>query len=155
MTQSLFTLLQKIEEVVETAGHVPLIGKVMVDPDDILDIVERLRAALPEAVHEAEWITRERDRILAEATEDAQRVRRDAQEQLNRMVGDHRLTHEAQLEAAHIIADARQEAARIRCEAEDFADRLLGQIEQGLARAAEMVRDSREALAASEEKRGI
>lgn len=153
MTQSLFTLLQKIEEIVDTAGHVPLVGKVMVDPDDILDIVERLRAALPEEVHEAEWITRERERILAEAAEDAERVRRDAQEQLNRMVGDHRLTHEAQLEAARIIADGRQEAARIRNEAGDFADRLLGQIEQGLTRATELVRDSREALSAADERR--
>ena len=87
-------LLDELEEIMETGTGLILTGKIMVDPDEVLEIVKEIRAELPEEMEQAKWIKSERQRILDEARRgvarfaDPQadravsRIRRDALEQL-------------------------------------------------------------------------
>ena len=60
-------LLNELEEVLDMASGVPLVKKVMVDPDEVTDIVKEIRQELPDEIQQAQWIKNERERILNEA----------------------------------------------------------------------------------------
>ena len=60
-------LLGEIEEIVDTSSGVPLTGKIMVDSNEILQLVNEIKDALPDEIQQAQWIKNERDRILGEA----------------------------------------------------------------------------------------
>ena len=60
-------LLEEIEEIVDTAAGFPLTGKIMVASQELLELVRKIRAELPDAIQQAQWIKDERQRILDEA----------------------------------------------------------------------------------------
>ena len=66
-------LLDELEDIVDTAPNVPLTGKIMVESSEVLEIVDDIRKALPEDVKQAKWLKDEKERILAEAKEEARR----------------------------------------------------------------------------------
>lgn len=154
MTRNLLALLQRVGDALSSAPRLPLIGKSLVDADEILESIEKLVAALPEEIHQAQWVASEKERILAEANDEARRIRREAEDYVSRLVEDHRLVHEAEKQASYIVAEARQEASQIKDEAAAFADRVLAQLEQGLERVMVVVRKSRERVASSSDDEG-
>ena len=60
-------LLDELEEVIQMAPSVPVVRKVMVDPNEILEIVKDIRLELPDEIQQAQYIRNERTRILDEA----------------------------------------------------------------------------------------
>ena len=53
-------LLQEVEDMVSNASRVPLTGKVLVDGDVVLQYVDKLHAALPDEVRQAQQIISQR-----------------------------------------------------------------------------------------------
>ena len=51
----------------------PLLGKSLVDPEELLEVLEKIRVCLPDEVHEAQWVVNEKERF-AEANEEARRI---------------------------------------------------------------------------------
>jgi hypothetical protein len=60
-------VLDEIEELVDGSGRVPLTGKVIIEAEALLDKVDRIRSLLPEELRQAQWVSKERDRILNDA----------------------------------------------------------------------------------------
>jgi len=149
MTQGILGLIQHIEDIITSASRMPLLGKSLVDPEELLEVLEKIRVALPDEVHEAQWVVNEKERIFAEANEEARRIRREAQDYVNSLVADHRLVLEAEKQAAYIINEAQKEAQNMVAESSQYADRMLGQLEQSLQRAIEVVHSSRQEMAAT------
>lgn len=152
MTQGLLGLIQHIEDIIASASRVPLLGKAMVDPEELLEVLEKIRVALPDEIHQAQWVANEKERIFAEANEEARRIRREAQDYVNSLVADHRLVLEAEKQAAYITDEAQKEARDMVAESSRYADKMLGQLEQSLLRAMDVVRSSRQEMAAAEQR---
>jgi len=110
-------LVDRLEELLNTGTRVPLSSKTMVDEDEILDIVDQMRIALPEEVKQARKTTQDRDRLMAQAHEEAERV-----------------VTLAKQEAAKVLGDARDEADRLQKNAKEEAARLVN--EHALTKAA-------------------
>ena len=110
-------LVDRLEELLNTGTRVPLSSKTMVDEDEILDIVDQMRIALPEEVKQARKTTQDRDRLMAQAHEESERV-----------------IALAKQEAAKTLGDARDEADRIQKNAKEEAARLVN--EHALTKAA-------------------
>ena len=53
-------LLDELDEIIEVASGVPLVKKVMVDPDEVAEIVKEIREELPDEIQQAQWIKNER-----------------------------------------------------------------------------------------------
>ena len=60
-------LLDELDEIIEVASSVPVVRKVMVDPNEVREIVKEIRLELPDEIQQAQWIKNERQRILDEA----------------------------------------------------------------------------------------
>ena len=67
-------LIKEIEEIVNTASGVPLTGKVMVEGEEIINILNDIEACLPDEIKQARWIQSEKDRILSEAKKEYETV---------------------------------------------------------------------------------
>src|SRR5918997_4745065 len=67
--QDVDTLIDELEILFTEARRVPFGRRLMIDEDHALDLVDRLRAAIPGAVHQAHRVLEEQERILNEARE--------------------------------------------------------------------------------------
>ena len=67
-------LIDKLDDVVHNARPVPLTDQVRVDREEIYDLLDQMRATIPEEIKQARWIVKERQEMLAEAKREAERI---------------------------------------------------------------------------------
>ncbi len=67
-------LVDRLEEIVNTGKAVPLTRNVIVDTTALMDIIDQMRISIPEEIKKAQQITAQKDRILAQAQEEANRT---------------------------------------------------------------------------------
>ena len=67
-------LIDRLEELFNESKSIPLTRNVMVDEDRMLDIIDQMRIAIPEEVKKAQQLLGQRDRVLAQAQEEANRT---------------------------------------------------------------------------------
>ena len=60
-------LIDKLDDTIHNAKPVPLTDQVRVDKEEIYDILDQMRATIPEEIKQARWIVKERQEMLAEA----------------------------------------------------------------------------------------
>src|SRR5580704_18092443 len=65
-------LIDKLDDLVHNAKPVPLTDQVRVDKEEIYDILDQMRATIPEEIKQARWIVKERQEMLAEAKREAE-----------------------------------------------------------------------------------
>lgn len=124
----------------------PITGKVLVDKDSILDLVDQLRVAIPEEVSAAKRINAEGERIIEKAHDEATRITSRAQEQAAFLIGERGLTEAAQAEGRRIVEDAEDTAAGIRRGADEYAAQILDALEQEIAKVLSGIRKGIEVL---------
>src|ERR687893_376305 len=73
-------LIDKLDDQIHNAKPVPLTDQVRVDKEEIYDILDQMRATIPEEIKQARWIVKERQEMLAEAKREAERIVKDARD---------------------------------------------------------------------------
>ena len=73
-------LIDKLDDLVHNSKPVPLTDQVRVDKEEIYDILDQMRATIPEEIKQARWIVKERQEMLAEAKREAERIVKQARE---------------------------------------------------------------------------
>lgn len=139
-------LLDRLENLISTARRVPFTGRVLVDEEEVYSILDEIRQAFPEELRQAKWISKERDRFLAGAREEADNLVKEAKSYVAKMAEDSAITQKAQEKAEEILEEARRIAREIKHGAREYADEVLSKIEGSLARTVETIRQSREQL---------
>src|SRR5262249_41243241 len=145
-------LIDKLDDVVHNARPVPLTDQVRVDREEIYDLLDQMRATIPEEIKQARWIVKERQEMLAEAKREAERIVREAREQQARLISDEEVTKQAERAADEIVEDARTREREIRLGAEDYADEILNTLEVNLQKFLAAVQRGRDRLAGREDE---
>src|SRR5712675_77488 len=73
-------LIDKLDDLVHNAKAVPLTDQVRIDREEIYDILDQMRATIPEEIKQARWIVKERQEMLAEAKREVDRLLAEAGE---------------------------------------------------------------------------
>ena len=144
-------LIDKLDDLVRNAKQVPLRSEVRVDKEKLDDVLNELRATIPEEVKEARWIVKEREEMLAAAEREAERILGEARERQSQLVVEHELSRQAELAGEDIIDDARAEEREIRLGAEDYADEILGTLEVNMSKLIAAIQRGREHLRGPDE----
>ncbi|MBQ1489618.1 MAG: ATPase [Eubacterium sp.] len=118
-------LLEEIEDIVETASTVPLTNKIMIEGDELLDIVKEIRESLPDDVQQAKWVRDEKDRILAEAKSEYEKIIVEANKQADYLVEEHDITRRAKQRAVDIETQAEDYAKVLKLKTYDYLDKIL------------------------------
>jgi cell division septum initiation protein DivIVA len=132
----IMALLDRLEELASQATKVPLTGKIFVDPDELLALVDEMRDMLPQEIRDANRVARDRESILGEAREQAEATVREAQAMAARLTGESAVTREAQAQADELIDQAKRVAREIRQNALEWADDLFARVAPDLERVA-------------------
>lgn len=123
--------------------QVPFSPYRLVRAREMEQLIERMRINVPSSIRESERTLQERDRIMAEARAEAERLIQQARNQAMEMLSERSLVATAQAEAERIVEESR-EIARQRAEQadlytlqvlQDLAQRLhaiLQQVENGI-----------------------
>lgn len=117
-------LLEYLQEIIQTSTKFP-VGKVLVNKKEALEIVEEIINMLPEEFKKAQWLLQEKDKILGDALNQAENIKAENIERIQKAVENHDYVLEAKERAEEIIASAQKEAKAIRLSARDYADEIL------------------------------
>ena len=140
-------LIDKLDDLVHNAKPVPLTDQVRVDKEEIYDILDQMRATIPEEIKQARWIVKERQEMLAEAKREAERIIKEGRDRQEQLISQEEGTRQAEREAEDIIGDAQAREREIRLGAEDYADEILGTLEVNLSKFIGAVQRGRDRLA--------
>ena len=128
----IYHLIDRLERILADSMRVPLSAYLIINEDDFLDVIDQMRTAIPQQIREGERLQRERERIVAQAGEEATRVVQLAREEASDLIANHELTQEAEAQAQEIRARARQEAEILKAEANDYARGVLRSLDDQL-----------------------
>lgn len=118
-------LVDRLEELFNESK--PFIGtkKVLIDEGRLLDLIDQMRLAIPEEIKTAQQVISQKDRIIAQAQEAANRTTSLAREKSLEMVERDGIVQQAQIRANEMISKAKEEAELIRKEADKYAMETL------------------------------
>ena len=127
-------LVDRLEELFNASRPIPLTRNVIVDEDRFLEIIDQMRVSIPEEVKKAQQIDAQRDRILAQAQEEANRTIALAQQKGEDLLHKDSIVQAGQDRAEQIIDQARIDADAIRRDADDYVIEALETLESELTR---------------------
>ncbi len=136
-------LVDRLEELFNESRPIWLTHSVIVDEDRMLDLIDQMRVAIPEEIKKGQQIISQRDRILAQAKEEAHRTIALAREKAEKRLEDNEIIQSAKIRAEQIVEQAHQDAAATQREADKYIlesltnlevnlDRLLSQVRNGI-----------------------
>jgi cell division septum initiation protein DivIVA len=136
-------LVDRLEELFNESRPIWLTHSVIVDEDRMLDLIDQMRVAIPEEIKKAQQVVSQRDRILAQAKEEANRTISLAREKAEKKLEDNEIIQSAKIRAEQILDQAHQDASATQREADKYIlesltnleitmDRLLSQVRNGI-----------------------
>ena len=125
-------LIDEIEDIVETAGSLPLTSKVLVQKEELLDIISELRIKLPDEIKQAAWIKEERERILSEANKDAEQIIKETRLKLEELVSKEEVLKEANERAKDLMNKAQVASTNLKRSSLEYSDKLLMNAQENL-----------------------
>ena len=124
----IFTLLETLEEMLETSKAIPFSNKGVIDKGEMLEIIKEIRLKLPDELKQAKWVKEERQRILVEAQKEADDIVKEAENRIISMIDEHEITKKAYEQKAEIIETANEMSREISKGTKDYADNILGEV---------------------------
>ncbi len=146
-------LIDRLEELFNESKSIPLTRNVMVDEDRMLDIIDQMRIAIPEEVKKAQQLLGQRDRVLAQAQEEANRTLELARQKADQLASKEMVVQEAQRRADLILSQARSDADTIRDDADDYVAKSLAQLQAELERISNQVANGIRVVQDEQERR--
>ena len=125
-------LIDEIEDIVESAGSLPLTSKVLVQKEELLDIISELRIKLPDEIKQAAWIKEERERIISEANKDAEQIIKETRLKLEELVSKEEVLKEANERAKDIMNKAQIASTNLKRSSLEYSDKLLMNAQENL-----------------------
>lgn len=142
----IFTLLENLEELLESGAKVPFSTKVMVDIDELREVLEDIRLKLPDELKQAKWVKEERQRIISDAEAEAEKMIKEAESRIVTLVDEHVITKQAMEKKEEIIENANKVSKEISVGTRDYADAILEKVEEVLRETLDVVHNNRQEL---------
>lgn len=134
-------LIDELEDALAEGRRLPFSGgRLLVDEERILDIIDRMRVAIPEEHKRARRIVQEQERLIAEA-----------QARVQQVLEERGLLEALDAERARLLQQAEHEAAQVRAGADDYARQVLEDLDDRLTKLVTSVRNGLSALGGAED----
>jgi len=146
----ILNLVDQLEELLDKSRPVPFTHNVIVDEERMLYLIDQMRIAIPEEVKKAQQLNAQKDRILAQAQEEANRTLAIAREKSEQMVERDAIVQTARSRAEQIQVQARADLESQRLEADEYVMQTLSRLEMELDRYLAQVRNGIKTLRSNE-----
>lgn len=150
-------LIDRVEALVTSSTRIPVMRRVLVDEQRLLDLIDQMRVAVPEDVKEAHQLIQERASVLSQAAAEARRIIEAAEAELRSRLQESEIVKaaekkaeeivaEAQRQGQAILAEAQAEASRNKEEANQYVSNVLHKLESQLTALLEGIRKGIESI---------
>lgn len=143
-------LVDRLEQALNESTRVPLSAFIVVNEEKIYSLLDQMRVAVPEEIKRANRIEAEKERILAQAKEEAERIRELSRQEAGELVKRDAVVNAAQHRAENIVERARRDAEALRQDADVYIVDVLQKLEQDLMRTMGVVRNGLEKVQAEQ-----
>ena len=144
-------LVDRLENVVRESRTLPLSRKLLLDEEKLIDIIDQMRVSVPDVVKQAQKVTAERDRQLAQAKEEAARIKQLAKAESQLIIEKDQITKDAHFRAKSIIEDAHRQSAKIYSDADKYVIDKFNLMERHLLSIVKQVRNGIQILQAPDD----
>ena len=127
-------LIDRLEELFDESRTVLLTKNVMVNEDKMLELIDQMRISIPEEINEAQQIINQKERIIAQAQEEANRTLSLAREKSTDMIEKDKIVESARIRADNIKRQAQEDCKVIKEEADRYALETLMRLEDEINR---------------------
>jgi hypothetical protein len=134
-------LVDRLEELINNSRDIPFTRNVIIDEDRVLDIIDQMRVAIPEEVKKSQQILAQKDRVIAQAKEEADRTINIAKEKSEKLADRDNIVLDAKKRANQIESDAELQAQKTQAEADEYVAETLTNLEIALERVLNQVRN--------------
>lgn len=127
-------LVDRLEDLIDEGRHMPMSKYTLIDEERALEIIDQMRISVPEEIEKSARVLAQRDRVLAQANEEAARVIAAARERGEKLLDNEASVQAAKSHAANIIEQAKQDAEQITSEADRYVMEVLTNLQERLQR---------------------
>ncbi len=131
--------IDRLEEMVGEARKMPVGGGVIMARQRLLDLIDRMRVAVPKEVYDAREVMEKRDEVLADGTAEASRIVARATEEVEERLKEKEVVKAAEERARQLLAQAQERMLELSREAESQAAARLDDAQEA---AAEQMREA-------------
>jgi len=139
-------LVDRLEELFNESRSVPFTHSVFVDEDRMLDIIDQMRVSIPEEIKKAQQLLSQKERILAQAHEEANRTLAIAKEKSEQIIEKDAIVEAAKLRGEELISKTKIECDQTKNEADQYVLETLTKLEIELDRNLSQVRNGIRAI---------
>lgn len=139
-------LIDRLERLLNKSRRIPLTSGAIVSSDECLEIIDQMRVTIPQEIAKARRIEEERDKVLALAQDEAERLIDRAHSEAEQVLNERGLLEEAHERSAAIVEEGRRQAEETMRGADEYAIRVLGQLEDQLIAVQTTIRNGLEIL---------
>jgi vacuolar-type H+-ATPase subunit H len=137
---AVFAALERLEDRILNSPRVPLTGKTMVDEEELLQQIDRIREQLPEVIATAQEVLQYKDRLIREAQQQVQQILAEANQRAYQVANELGIIDRAEREAQQIRQLAISECEQLRqqtvLEVQRISDRHLQDLDRMRAQVA-------------------
>jgi len=148
-------LVDRLEELFNESRPIPLTHSVIMDENRLMDIIDQMRVSVPEEIKKSQQVNVQRDRILAQAQEEANRTLALAREKSEKMLERDELTQAAQARGDQLIDQARRETLLTQREADRYVVETLTNLEAEVTRILTQVQNGIRTLESNQPTAGL
>jgi len=134
-------LFDRLEQALNESTRVPLSAYLLVNEEKVYSLLDQMRVAVPEEIKRANRIEAEKDRILAQAKEEGERIRELARQEAGELVKRDAIVNAAQSRAENIVERARRDSEALRQDADVYIMEVLNKLEEDLMRTLKVVQN--------------
>jgi len=139
-------LIDQLEELFNESKSFWLTSEVMIKEDRLIDLIDQMRLAVPEEIKQSQQIINQKDRILAQAQEEATRTINLAREKSVEMVERDGIVEAARMKADQLIKRAEEQSNMMKRDADEYAIETLKELRNELAKILNQVTNGINAL---------
>ena len=143
-------LLEELDEMVDRSWSLPLSGgRTVMDAERIREILDDIRANLPQELRQARAIVADRAQIIGDAKREAETIVRVAEERSKALVNRDEIVQQAQARANDLIAQEQTRAREMRKATNDYVEDLMRRTDEALTANLAELRKTRQNIKAS------
>ncbi|MGW5637084.1 cell division initiation protein [Streptomyces sp. NPDC003832] len=138
--------LDEIVSAVSGARSMPMSASCVVNRAELLSLLDEVRQALPGSLAQAQELIGDREHMVEQARQEAERIIQGAHAERGSLISDTEVARRSRAEADRILSEAQKEAEDVRAEADDYVDSKLANFEVVLTKTLGSVGRGREKL---------
>jgi vacuolar-type H+-ATPase subunit H len=123
-------LIDRLEELVGESRRLPVGGGAVIPRRRLLDLIDRMRVAVPREIYDSRELLEQREEVLREAREQAAILLAEAREEMEKRLKETEVVKAAEERSRQLVAEAQEKSRQLLISAEEQARARLDEAQQ-------------------------